>query len=684
MAKKTKAIYEAGELDRIRKRLGDLDPEEARDIAMKLGGEIGIEKPPETPKPERRAHNRNDTVQVSIRGKSKPGVPKHRIEVIETEDSNKPLIKRTSRIDQGDDPDQPLKASYRERIKMDKAAAQVEFEIKTPLQVLLSRLSVFNEPPDMLNPDFITKRMNEYYSRLESLVTATRSLLPRHNINRSENFKKLQPEAFVIIDTIRFWNIELINNELSRLQAHPRNVKTSDFTDIIKSIYRPILLLESLDLESDIKEAYKRLYALLAKEDPVQAKEKHQGSIRTALIAYSIIQKSIRYLLYPLLMKLVSDTFFTYETFFSARRKRILTFLNLSEKDRLQPLLSQEQPPREKPLAGDTGKKEESPASQQNPAQKEGIEPVSRGVVKGLETLENLFPGIPWQKIASYPDLYPYFSKLFGLKKEYELISPNDPLQQVAILLHILEELFYGLRYVSFSAIQVTEQKAEPVDTIVDRIITNWPQYIEQLLEKEYLHRLEEYCQILESSSESRTATYPKRIVMDLYWIKRLFFLPYFKFDSFSAPTIHKLDIPPLYSEVRILKNVLTSIAASIDKAQKNGGADVQAVCDGIDNPWDLYLFQVPNPLSVRIDSLLGGKNSKRRTNAALVYFTLAVITVLDYIINNEYSWAYTNDAGILFRSVGGEGVIPLYGTQIDIDPDILFKEALKKRRPPQ
>ena len=678
MAKKPKAIYEPGELERVRQRLGDLDPEEARQIAQKLGGEVGIEKLPEPPKVKHTPQNRNETVKVSIQGKS--NVPKHRVEVIETEEPNPLKVKRTSRIDTGDDPDQPLKLSYRERVKMDKLAAQVEFEIKTPLQVLVSRLSVFSDPPDFLNPDFVTRRMNEYYSRFESLVTNTRTLLPRQNTRRSEHFKKVHPEAFAIIDTIRFWNIELINTELSRLQARPRNVKSSDFSDIIKAIYRPILLLEKLDIETDIKEAYKRLYTILAEEDPVEAKEKHQGCIRAALIAYSIIIKSIRYLLFPLFMKLVSDTCYSYESFFSARRKRILAFLKISDMDWIQPLPPLNVPAKEKTSSTESAKKEAS-EEQKTPVTPNEPEPVSKGVIKGLETLESLFPGISWQRLSSYPDLYPYFSKLFSLKNEYELIAPTDPLQQVAVLMHILEELFYGLRYVSFSAIQVTEQEAEPVDTIINRIITNWPRYLEQVLEKEYLHRLNEYCQILESSSESRTAPYPKRILQDLNWIRRLYFLPYYKFDSFSAPTIHKLDMPPFYSEVHTLKRLLTSVAASIDRAKKSGGAESNTVCDGIDNPWDEYVFQVPNPLSMRIDTLLGGKNSKQRTNAALVYFTLAVTMVLDYIINNEYSWAYTNDAGILFRSVNGEGAIPLYGTQTDIDPDRLFKEALQKKR---
>ena len=43
---KPKAIYEPGELDKVRQNLGDISPEEAMRVANVLGGEIGIEKTP--------------------------------------------------------------------------------------------------------------------------------------------------------------------------------------------------------------------------------------------------------------------------------------------------------------------------------------------------------------------------------------------------------------------------------------------------------------------------------------------------------------------------------------------------------------------------------------------------------------------------------------------------------------
>ena len=44
---KPKAIYEPGELDKVRKNLGEISPEEAMRVANVLGGEVGIEKSPQ-------------------------------------------------------------------------------------------------------------------------------------------------------------------------------------------------------------------------------------------------------------------------------------------------------------------------------------------------------------------------------------------------------------------------------------------------------------------------------------------------------------------------------------------------------------------------------------------------------------------------------------------------------------
>jgi hypothetical protein len=155
-----------------------------------------------------------------------------------------------------------------------------------------------------------------------------------------------------------------------------------------------------------------------------------------------------------------------------------------------------------------------------------------------------------------------------------------------------------------------------------------------------------------------------------------MYFLPYYRFESGFPSPFQRKDIFPLYPEVRSLRRYLTATAVGIEQGNKNGGAEKRALCNGIDNPWEPYVFQVPNPLSKRLDLLLG---PRKRNNASLIFFTLATVTVLDYLMNNENSWAY-DSSGPLFRSVSNQGITPLTGVEERINADAIFKQIMKQR----
>jgi hypothetical protein len=244
--------------------------------------------------------------------------------------------------------------------------------------------------------------------------------------------------------------------------------------------------------------------------------------------------------------------------------------------------------------------------------------------------------------------------------------------------MRILEELFYGLRSVSFNAVRNSSGNMERIDSVLGELVNDWRYYIESSYEKEYLPRMSEYIRILEGSIEERNSIYTKKLITELHWLKRLYFLPFYKFEAFVPPPFQKGEINHIYGKIKTLRKCLTAIAAGIEQGNKAGGADARAPCEGIENPWETYVFQVPNPLSMRLDAMLGPKT---KTNASLIYFCLAVTAVLDHIVNNENSWAYTNKPGPLFRSENGEGLVPLTGVDTRIDADAIFKQALKQRQ---
>jgi hypothetical protein len=714
MAKKAKAVYAPGELDRVRDKLGDLDAEEAKRMVRILGGEVGYERSREedTRRKSRPGRARRETVDLVVGG-DRPGtsgrIPKRRIDVAGDEQELSPSLKKAlparKEGDAADDPAVPFKASYFERVKIDRYASLPEFDIKSPTQALFSMLSLFNEPPDYVNPLFVSKRIGDYYQRLEQLVTSTRTIFPRNNLRRSERMKKTSPFVFSILDTIRYWNIERISGDLAKIQSHPRAAKIAEFSDILKAVYKPLFILDQLDQEIHIKGAFKLLYKLLYLENPMDSKEKYQGHIRNALAAFADIRRNLRYLLYPMLMKLLSDRWIPYEQFFIERRRRLMAFLGVSPQDQIKPTDmtapvengagnnadgGKEEPVEELPAADSADQNTEAakppeeekedpddPEVIERKARRAALEAEQKALDRGLSVLETLFPKAGWDRLSSFPDLYPYFADTLSLKKNFELIAPTDPLQQVAVLMFILEELLFGLRYVAFGTIIGADGSPVRVEDYLGSIINNWQNNIEAGFDKEYLPRLLEYCQVLENTADSRTSVYAKRTLNELHWAKRLYFLPFYKFESLGPPPFQKRDTTPIYTEIRLLRKYLTEVAQGIEQANRHGGPAAMVSCEGIDNPWEPYNFEVPNPVSRRLDALL---NPKKKNNASLIYFTLAVVTVLDHLVNSEGSWAYEGRPGPLFRSVDGEGIMPLFGVETKIDADLIFRQTLKQR----
>ncbi|MDR0668779.1 MAG: hypothetical protein LBF95_01740 [Treponema sp.] len=684
MAKKEKAIYAPGELSQVRKKLGVTDDLEAKRMAKLLGGEVGVERGTEKeakPGPSGKAALGDSPVGVQR--------PKHRVEL--AFDGETDLIKGVSvrrPVDPADDPLIPVKASYFERIKMDRFCALPEFKIKSAAQAFMAALSFFGDPPDLVNPSFVNKKLNVYYKTVEQLVTSVRTLFPRNNTKRNEKLKRTSPFAYSVLDTLRYWNLEKIASDIAKVQAHPRNVRITELSDILKNIYRPLFVLERLEVDEHIKESFKLLYKILYVENPVDAREKSQGLIREVLIAFNDVRRDIHYYLYPLLMKLLSDRYLAYDVFFSARRNRFMDFIGASESDQIDPAaMAAELKGRQEPVReGGEGEKDEQKEAEGERDEDSGAsEQVERGekeaarqkerkaMLQGVACLEALFPKAGWERLSGFPDIYPYFRDIYDLKKGYELIAPTDPLLQTVVIMRILDDMLLGLRNVQFGTVVSGASGPVRVDEDLNSIIGEWQGYINVAVEKEYLSRLIEYCRII-GQSESRTSTYAKRLLCEIHWIKRLFFLPYYKFDSPFPPPIQKKDITQVYPAIRLLRRSLTLVASGIEQANRIGGADKVIPCDGIDNPWEAYNFAIPNPVSTRLDALLP---AKRRNNATLIFFSLAFSTVLDHLVNDENSWAYRERQGTPFRTVNG---LPQFGVDKAIDAEEIFKESVRRR----
>jgi flagellar motor protein MotB len=694
MAKKNNAIYAPGELSRVRDKLGVTDNSEAKKMMMLLGGEVGTERDLDTESGRSKNNAMVGGTKRAIRRVDMAMDDEHGSDNIKTR------AKRSGPYP-GDDPSVPLRMPYGERVKIDQYAAQSMFEIKNSVQVLTSIFSFFKEPVDYVNPRFITVRMNEYYGKIERLVNAARSLFPKNNRKRNYQLKRASPFVFKILDVIRNWDIENLAKGIAEIQSRPRTVKVSDLSEVLRIIYKPIFVLDELNIEN-IKSAFKLIYKVLYIESPMDAKEKYQEVIRNIIASIAEIRRNVSFGFYPLLMKLISDRYLPYERFFIERRKRFMAFLNTTEAEQLnaaelspqqienldveslQKNLSEEDYDEENDDELQEENKEQEPKEEdpndpkviERKAKEEAAKAEQKSLEQGRTAMNLLFPKAGWDKLEEYPDLYPYFVNVYNLRQGYELIAPGDPVQLVAVLLHILEDLFIGLRYVNFGTITGPDGNQIRVsDELVDTL-NNWRRYIEDSFSRDYLPRLAEYCRLLENSEESRISSYARKNLNELHWIKRLYFLPFYKFESVGPPPFQKKDVIPIYAEIRRLRKLLTAVAVGIEQGTRAGGAAAKAPCNGINNPWVAYNFQIPNPVSKRLDLVLP---PEKRINATLIFFSLSAIAVLDYLVNNENSWAYGSRPGPLFRSVNNEGITPVFGIDEKLDADKIFKESLKK-----
>ncbi|WP_461251903.1 hypothetical protein, partial [Treponema sp. R8-4-B8] len=564
-----------------------------------------------------------------------------------------------------------------------------------------SIFSFFREPVDYVNQRFVITRMNEFYNKIERLVNSTRSLFPKSNKKRDNQLKRASLFVYKVLDTLRGWDIETLAKNISELQSHPRSVTVQDFSDVLKGIYKPIFILDELNIDN-IKAAFKLIYKILYLESPMEAKDKYQEIIRNIITSLIDVRKNVCFCMYPILMKLISDRYIVYERFFIERRRRFMAFLNVKDTDQLSPVdlnpqqiesidvdALQKNANEEEPTKNENGTAEEGDELQEEGkdvpedpkaaalrAKQEAERAERKSMEQGRTAMEVLFPKAGWDKMEEFPDFYPYFANVYNLKHGYELISPKDPLQYVSVLLHILDDLFIGLRYVNFNVITSADGTSVNVSDELADILNNWRSYIEDSFSRDYLPRLSEYCRMLENSKDSRLSPYARKTLNELNWIKRLYFLPYYKFESIGPPPFPKSDIISVYSEIRKLRKYLTAFALGIEQGVRAGGAAAKAPCRGVNNPWAPYNFQVPNPVSRRLDMMLA---PEKRMNATLIFFSLSAVTVLDYIVNNENSWVYNEKGGPLFRSVNNEGIIPLFGVDNKLDADKIFKDSLKK-----
>ena len=668
MAGRPPKRYEPGELDRTKQRLGDLSPEEARRMAKLLGGEVGIEKSSaEIDEKYRKIgelnRRRSDrfvppAAKRSERPATPPAVRGHRPKAHEEMQAG---------------------TGYFDRLRMDLLASRPEHQIKTRPSAFAAFFSFAVKIRDFVNPHFLLDADERFFKTIENLVLSTRQLLVRYS--KSPHSLLHIPYYEQLLGVIRDWDLEALNEEITRLQLHPKRVLIGECKELCRLVFRPIVRLMLLDPNYHIAQALKHIYdvdlASLPKNSPDAAKLKLAYTMGRDMILRTFID--LKQHLYPLLMKLASVKFRAYSDFFTDQHEEILALLSLDASDLIPPKQREEvvsQPRGEKEpddISPESKEAEATPSADEATAEEGSAESEERaerpdlpeGVERGLELLDELFPQAGFKRVVEFPDLYPYFQPLLKLPRGVELISPEDPLQQVVVFIACLQEILYGFRSIKFN--NIGDESAGWIATAerIESLTGNWHLFLDEIIGKNYISSLFEYCRQAEHGVSSlRGSDYLAKIESQLTWIKRRFFIPRLpgKLIKGLRPNVAS-DLPRLPQTVHDMRALLERI---IDDVK---GGRLQSM----ENPWDDFQFAVESYLSKRLRLVLSRRASpeefleKRVSNVSLVFHSLLIVRALDYLINDEESFypsAYEEMGTPLFRT--NESGDPLYNVAVE------------------
>ncbi len=551
--------------------------------------------------------------------------------------------------------------SARELKMMDRAMMSAAYNIKPDFGLFnfIYRMSAKNKERVQKNiGDYIIKR---HVDHIQAFVTTIKTFI---QISPDPYKAKIATETdlkFKFLRTIGKWQIKDLKVLAMEVEDSSDYLTVPMLIPIVRSMYRLLLTVYYIgdqQVTALIREIYNDLCAYTNAD-----KGKLQNLAKQGLTEWLYLHDQIIKGFYPLLMRMCSTEYVEFPDFFKVKIAEILKFLSISKFDLLLP--EKKKPAEQKVEQKEEKKKETRHVSGEN----------NEVVTMGLRILDQLFPEAGFLHLERHPDLYPYFQPIYNFVDGFNVIHPENPLQVVMVLIMILEDLFKGVRNINFN-IEADEVLGAIPDKI-DLAMSDWINYYEDLFGKRLGDYLRTYVNTLYSQKDYAQTNFGKENLNDILWRMKYFFLPHFKFN---APVLQKpindTKYKPFYGRTDFVRTVFTTLVRRIDE-----NSEGKKTVLGVMNPWDKYSFDLPNPVSKRIDVLLGAKRDvevSAATNANLIKYTLCVMSVLDWWVNNSSSPAYATDAMKLYR-VDKEDGAPKFSVDLRTDQNQLFAEGVKK-----
>lgn len=632
--KKT-ANWAPGTLDKTRKNIGEISKEDAADMAKKLGGKVMYERSGNSPV----SQNRTGKIIRNAENSSSSSNAKNSQENSQTATAQKrpareelpPVSKKVANL-------------------IDKLMISSEYKIKPNYGFFNFLRNLQKNGAEKILPEFVNHSCKQMIEHLENFTTIVKTLIQIAPATYKSKIANGTESKFKFLRMVASWSMQPIKTEYVNLQAINQQVLTENLIPFVRAIYKPLITVYYFGANK-IPKLIKEVYADES-EYPDAPKDQLSNYAKGAITQWLYIETEIIKRLYPILLRICSDTFEPYPSFFNTKVGEILKFEGLHKFDLLLPEKSKEEKP--------------EPKKKPEPPQK-GVKDAT--VLTGLKLLEQLFPQAGFENLDAHPDLYPYFQPIFGFKDGFNLLSPENPLQTIVVLHRIIEDCFQACRNIKFPE---SEKEGENIQSILN----DWAAYREETFENLYCEPLCDLVNTIYSQPDFTESHMGKKTITSLLWQITYHFLPMFRFEQLvlERPS-DESKYRPLYYRTDFARNFLTLVINECDQKAKT-----KEKCRLIENPWEPYRFTIPNEISKRLDVLLGGKNKGANTsgtNANLLKYTLCFIAVLDWYLNNPESPAYASNPMSIWRISENDGK-PLFSVPERNDQNRLFADAVK------
>jgi hypothetical protein len=657
-----KPMFEPGELDKTRKNIGNVDPVEAKILTQKLGGEIGVERSsPQTarntaPLVKRAAAPAKQEAGV-LRTSERPGA------------ATRPQTKVVSVLP---------KISKTKQNKMDKLMRSDEYRIKMNFGIFTSLVLLIIGKSDNVLPTFIRVAMGNTISHMDALAACVHQLQNAVPESYQKKMQESENTKFKMLRKIASWSISDIRPQHEKLKTGTRPVTVTMLIPITKSLYKYLLSVYFLGEQRGANMIQSILSDIAAYPDLNTSEI--VPLVRQMVVEWEYLFKNSVRRMYPLLMRMCSTQYYTYPEFFTKEIANILTFLGMTKYDLVLPQKNtdaQGEAADDKTVAAATNSGESAETAAQKETFTAEQEKKQRLIETGLKLLDQLFPGAGWFELPNNKaiDFFPYFQPLFSFSDGFALLAPENPVQKIVVLNFILEDLFRGCRSIKFVVDTDADPRMQAKGDSLALVLDEWRVYQDLVFEKRYAADLKDLVEHLYTREGFIHSPLGKKMIFSLLWQTKFFYLPHFTFSALGKPQ-YEFAYRPLCARVSFLQNIFSVLSERIDAAAKT-----RTELAGIRNPWDNYIFDIPNEVSRRLDALSRvQKNSILTTNANIVKSVATTLSVFDWWINDASSPAYIGSENMqIYRTAGSVGSMPVTPPKVRDDQTILFQQQLKK-----